>query len=96
MATTVRRRHATHPITHYWGLVKDMDDSQKLQLITMLANSIKPAKTKPKKELNPDDYAGIWSDEEYMDAEELVKAIHDARCYNPKRDEILEKYFTEP
>ena len=38
----------------------------------------------------------IWSDEEYMDAEELAKEIHDARCYNPKRDEFLEKYFTEP
>ena len=98
MATTVRRRHATHPITHYWGLVKDMDDSQKLQLITMLANSVRPAQaeTTKKKEPDIDKYFGIWSDEEYMDAEELVKEIHDARCYNPKRDEFLEKYFTEP
>ena len=52
-----------HPITHYWGLVKDMDDSQKLQLITMLAESVKPAKAK-KKKLDACDYAGIWSDEE--------------------------------
>ena len=36
METTVRRRqHTAHPITHYWGLVKDMDDSQKLELVTM-------------------------------------------------------------
>lgn len=47
MATaTTRRRGASHPISHYWGLVKDMDDSQKLQLITMLAESVKPAVTK--------------------------------------------------
>ena len=47
MATaTTRRRGASHPISHYWGLVKDMDDSQKLQLITMLADSVKPAVTK--------------------------------------------------
>ena len=95
MATITRRRRATHPITHYWGLVKDLDDSQKLQLITMLAESVKPAEAK-KKKLNACDYAGIWSDGEYMDADELVKAIHDARCYNPKRDEFLEKFFTEP
>ena len=44
--TTTRRRRASHPISHYWGLVKDMDDSQKLQLITMLAESVKPAVTK--------------------------------------------------
>ena len=43
MATTTTRRRASHPISHYWGLVKDMDDSQKLQLITMLAESVKPA-----------------------------------------------------
>jgi len=41
--TTTRRPRASHPISHYWGLVKDMDDSQKLQLITMLAQSMKPA-----------------------------------------------------
>ena len=73
-----------------------MDDRQKLQLVTMLVESVKPAKAKVKKKLNACDYAGIWSDEEYMDAEELAKEIHDARCYNPKRDEFLEKYFTEP
>ncbi|MBR0046399.1 MAG: hypothetical protein IJP75_05880 [Bacteroidaceae bacterium] len=41
--TTSRKQHTNHPISHYWGLVKDMDDSQKLQLITMLAQSVKPA-----------------------------------------------------
>ena len=43
MATTTTRQRASYPISHYWGLVKDMDDSQKLQLITMLAESVKPA-----------------------------------------------------
>ena len=41
-ARTTRRRRATHPISHYWGLVKDMDDSQKLELVTMLIDSVKP------------------------------------------------------
>ena len=78
-------------------MVKDLDDSQKLQLVTMLVESVKPAKAATKKRKpNIDDYFGIWSDEEYMDADELVKEIHDARCYNQKRDEFLEKFFTEP
>ena len=67
MATIARRRRAMHPITHYWGLVKDLDDSQKLQLITMLAESVKPAETesrKVKKKPDIDDYFGIWTDEE--------------------------------
>ena len=95
MGAIVGRRRAARPINHYWGLVKDLDDSQKLQLISMLAESVKPVEAK-KKKLDACKYAGIWSDEEYMDADELVKAIHDARCYNPRRDEFLEKFFTEP
>jgi len=27
---------------HYWGIVKDLDDSQKLELISLLAESMKP------------------------------------------------------
>ncbi len=83
-AITTRRRRATHPISHYWGLVKDMDDSQKLELVTMLVCSVKPAKSEPKKKLNACDYAGIWSDEEYMDADELVKGIHNARHFKDR------------
>ena len=44
MATTARRRRTVHPISHYWSLVKDMDDSQKLELISLLAESVKPTK----------------------------------------------------
>ena len=47
MATTTARRRSTRPISYYWGVVKDMDDSQKLELITMLAKSVKPKVTTP-------------------------------------------------
>jgi hypothetical protein len=30
-------------MSYYWGMVKDMDDSMKLELITLLAESVKPA-----------------------------------------------------
>ena len=42
MATTTTRRRTAHPMSYYWGVVKDMDDSQKLELITLLAESVKP------------------------------------------------------
>ena len=44
MATTTTRR-STHPMSYYWDVVKDMDDSQKLELITLLAKSVKPQMT---------------------------------------------------
>ena len=48
MATkTVRRRKNEHPMSYYWGLVQDMDDSQKLELIMMLAESVKPTVAVP-------------------------------------------------
>ena len=66
MEATGRRGTTKRPITHYWGMLKDLDDSQKLQLVTMLVESVKPAKSEAKKRKpNIDDYFGIWSDEEY-------------------------------
>ena len=43
MEATTTRRHKTYPMSYYKDLVKDMDDSQKLQLITILAESINPS-----------------------------------------------------
>ena len=85
-ATTTKRRHTAHPISHYWSMVKDMDDSQKLQLVTMLVNSVKPVgnENRKKRKLDARDYAGIWCDDEYMDANELVDAIHTARHFKDR------------
>ena len=30
------------PVMHCWGIVKDLDDSQKLELISLLAESMRP------------------------------------------------------
>ena len=57
--TTARRQRATHPMSYYWSMVKDMDDSQKLELVTMLVNSVKPIQTRP--------LADIPMDEEFTD-----------------------------
>ena len=37
----------THPMSYYWSLVKDMDDSQKKELAIMIIESIKPAPAEP-------------------------------------------------
>lgn len=34
-------------MSYYWGVVKDMDDSQKLELVTMLIESVKPKMMAP-------------------------------------------------
>jgi len=33
-------------MSYYWGVVKNLDDSQKLELVTMLIESVKPIQTK--------------------------------------------------
>ena len=38
-----------------------------------------------------DDFAGIWDDENYMAAEDINKAIRDARHVKSSRDEIWDK-----
>ena len=57
MAATTARRRTAHPMSYYWGVVKDMDDSQKLELITLLAESVKPKITaaQPMKRYTMDD-----------------------------------------
>ena len=45
MAITTARRRSTRPMSYYRNMVKDMDDSQKLELVTMLIDSIKPVST---------------------------------------------------
>ena len=34
-------------MSYYWNVVKDMDDSQKLELVTMLVESVKPKMMAP-------------------------------------------------
>ena len=44
MATT--RRRTAHPMSYYRKMVEDMDDSQKLELVSILIESVKPALAK--------------------------------------------------
>ena len=88
MNTTTIENHSATPVMYYWGMVKDLNDSQKLELVRMLIESLQAVMASPKKaedkKLDACDYAGIWSDDEYMDADELVNAIHDARHFKDR------------
>ena len=55
MATTIRRRCTVTPITRAWNLAKELDDSQKLELVTMLIESMRPTTAK-KHEAEDEEY----------------------------------------
>ena len=82
MATTTARRQ-TRPMSYYWGVVKDLDDSQKLELVTMLIESVKPIQTKtlidiPLDEEFADMDKELYSPEEaYEMTMKDIKAIYD-------------------
>jgi hypothetical protein len=69
MATTARRRTA-RPMSYYQNLVKDMDDSQKLELVAMLIDSIKPIRTAS--------LADIPMDEEFADMDKELYTPEEA------------------
>ena len=70
MATTTARRRSAHPMSYYRNMVKDMDDSQKLELVTMLIDSIKPVSTAP--------LADIPMDEEFADMDKELYTPEEA------------------
>ena len=69
-------------MSYYRNLVKDMDDSQKLELVTMLIDSIKPVSTAP--------LADIPTDEEFADMDKELYTPEEA--YELTMEEMLEGY----
>ncbi len=84
----------------YWGLIKGASNEVKLALIKRLSDALRPAvvepKAKKKKKYTADDFAGMWSDEYFMDADELCKVIRDGRRVKSSRDEFWDKFLNEP
>jgi hypothetical protein len=83
MATTTAKQRTVHPMSYYREMVKDMDDSQKLELVSILIESVKPIQTRtlsdmPLEEDFPDMDKELYTPE---DAYELtmkdIKAIYD-------------------
>ena len=83
---------------NYWNLIKDASSEVKLVLIKRLSDALRPAvaeKKSRKKKYTADDFAGIWDDEHFMAAEDINKAIRDARHAKSGRDEFWDKFFSE-
>ena len=82
-ATTTKRQHTAHPMSYYRNMVKDMDDSQKLELVSILIDSVKPIQTRtlpdmPLEEDFPDMDKELYTPEEaYELTMKDIKAIYD-------------------
>ena len=74
-----------HSISYYWGLVKDLDDSQKLELVKMLINSVRighisSERDEKDKERGFRNLAGCWvNDDGDDDMETIIKAGRESR-----------------
>ena len=69
------RRHTVRPITHYWGMVKDMNDDQKLELVTMLIDSVRLNSVptdEDERERGFRNLAGCWADDHGDDDMETI------------------------
>ncbi len=83
MATTTTKRRTSHPMSYYRKMVEDMDDVQKLELVTMLIESVKPIQTRtvfdmPIEEDFPDMDKELYTAEEaYELTMKDIKAIYD-------------------
>ena len=70
-------------MSYYWEMVKDMDDSQKLELVTMLIDSVKHIQTRQLTDIPTDEEFADMNKELYTpeEAYELtmkdIKAIYD-------------------
>ena len=80
-------------MSYYREMVKDMDDSQKLELMTILIDSVKPIQTEsvfdtPIEEVFPDMNKELYSPQEAyemtMKGYGIVPLVQDVRKYYPK------------
>ena len=82
-ASTARRRQSVKPITKVWNQAKKLDDSEKLELVTMLIDSVKPIQTRQLIDIPLDEEFADMDKELYTPEEvyELtmkdIKAIYD-------------------
>jgi hypothetical protein len=77
-ATTTRKRRTATPFTRAWNQAKKLDDGEKLQLVTMLINSVKPITTTPLDEEFADMDKELYTPEEaYEMTMKDIKAIYD-------------------
>jgi len=76
-ATTTRRRRTATPFTKVWNQAKKLNDGEKLELVTMLIDSVKPITTTPLDEEFADMDKELYTPEEaYEMTMKDIKAIY--------------------
>lgn len=72
-------------MSYYWDMVKDMDDSQKLELVTMLVESVKPIQATPLFDMPNDEEFPDMDKELYTPEEAYELTMKDIKgIYNKK------------
>ncbi len=83
MNTTVAGTNTIPPIMHYWGIVKDIDNSLKLELIAMLINSMRMnpmPSDEEERERGFRSLAGCWvNDQDDDDMEAIIREGRESR-----------------
>ena len=85
METTTAKRRKVHPMSYYREMVQDMDDSQKLELVSILIESVKPIQTRTVFDMSleenfPDMAKELYTAEEaYELTMKDIKAIYDVK-----------------
>ena len=77
MATTTARRRTATPFAKAWNQAKKLDDSEKLQLIALLAESMKNDVAETRKPRLYDPETGEYLNDETMQAIEDVRSGKD-------------------
>jgi len=76
------------PMSYYWGLVKDMDDSQKLELIAMLIDSVKPIQTRVVNDTPADEEFSDMDKEVYTPEEAYELTMNDIKAIYDKKHAV--------
>ena len=63
---------------NYWNILKHLSDDVKIDLITLLSNSLRK---KTKKTVSASDFYGIWGDDGIGD-DEFLRELREARKFN--------------
>ena len=65
-------------VNNYWNIIKHLSPEAKIDLITLLSQSLK---TESKETVSAKKYYGIWGDDGMTD-EEFVNELHSLRSFN--------------
>ena len=81
----------SNPLMHYWGMIKDIDDSMKLKLVAMLIKSVRLYPSAPvdeeEKERGFRNLAGCWAND--RDDDDIEAIIRQGRTAKPVNREVL-------